>query len=138
MIDNVDNNNNDKLLLTKNNKTKAKTKAKTKIKTLSTSSISSSSTTKNNNSNNPLSNFPRYTKGLTKNKSLKILDNVKIHNYWGNIYRRKAQMHSYFSESAFGSQADTKIEYRNLWEDPEYLKKYSLTTKTIDNDDEKE
>lgn len=33
-------------------------------------------------------------------------------------------MHEYFSEAAFGSQTDTKIEFRNLWEDPEYMKKY--------------
>ena len=27
-------------------------------------------------------------------------------------------MHEYFSESAFGSQSDSKIEFRNLWKDP--------------------
>ena len=36
-------------------------------------------------------------------------------------------MHSYFSESAFNSDADRKLEYRNLWEDPEYIKKYNLS-----------
>ncbi len=31
---------------------------------------------------------------------------------------------------------DEEIEYRNLWEDPEYQKKYSLSTKN--NNDENE
>ena len=83
--------------------------------------------TRNKNNNNPLTNLERYTKGMSKNKSLKILDNVKVHNYWMNIFRRKLQMHEYYSESAFGSQSDSKIEYRNLWEDPDYIKKYNLS-----------
>jgi len=33
-------------------------------------------------------------------------------------------MHEYFSEAAFGSQTNTKIDFRNLWEDPEYIKKH--------------
>jgi hypothetical protein len=57
----------------------------------------------------------------------KILDNVKIHNYWMTIFRRKLQMHEYFIESAFGSQSDSKIEYRNVWEVFEYIKKYNLS-----------
>jgi len=93
-----------------------------------------SSSTTNINNTNPLSNFQRYTKGLSKNKSLRILDDVKVHNVWGNIFRRKHQMHPYFSESAFGSQVDSKIEYRNLWEDPEMMKKYNLSA-TKDSDD---
>jgi hypothetical protein len=30
-------------------------------------------------------------------------------------------MHEYFSEVAFGSQSDYKIEYRNPWEEPENI-----------------
>ena len=36
-------------------------------------------------------------------------------------------MHEYFIESAFGSQSDSKIEYRNVWEVFEYIKKYNLS-----------
>ena len=43
-------------------------------------------------------------------------------------------MHEYFSEAAFGSQSDYKIEYRNPWEEPEYIKKYNLSS-TKDNED---
>jgi len=53
-----------------------------------------------------------------------------------NIFRRKRQMHEYFSEAAFGSQSDSKIEYRNLWEDPEYINKYNLSTKNTSGENE--
>lgn len=62
--------------------------------------------------------------GGKKNQHIKLFDNVKIHNYWGNIFRRKAIMGPYFSETAFGSDIEKKIEYRELWKDPEYKKKY--------------
>jgi hypothetical protein len=39
-------------------------------------------------------------------------------------------MHEYFSEAAFGSQSDSKIEFRNLWKDPEYQKKHNLSSST--------
>jgi hypothetical protein len=71
--------------------------------------------------------------GAKKNQHVKVLDNVKIHNYWSNIFRRKAVMHKYFSEAAFGSQTDTKLEYRELWKDQEYRKKY-LSISDIDED----
>lgn len=64
------------------------------------------------------------TKGDKKNKNLKTIDGVIIHNYWDNIFRRKFKMHDYFSESAFGSEADKLVEHRNIWEDPDYIKKY--------------
>lgn len=59
-----------------------------------------------------------------KNSKVKIVTNKKRHNYWGNIFRRKRIMSEYFSDSAFGSQSDTKIEFFNPWEDPELLKKF--------------
>lgn len=71
---------------------------------------------------------PTYEKGMTikgkKNSKVRIVKNRKRHNYWGNIFRRKRIMSEYFSDSAFGSQSDTKIEFVNLWEDPEKLIKY--------------
>ena len=121
VVNNNDNNNKSSTTITKTKKPRRKTKSSTTTTTLS---------------NNPLTNLERYTKGISKNKSLKILDNVKIHNYWNNIFRRKLQMHEYFSESAFGSQSDTKIEYRNLSEDPEYIKKYNLSATKYNEDDE--
>lgn len=45
-------------------------------------------------------------------------------------FRRKLHMHEYFSESAFGSQRDSKSEFRNLWKDPEYQKKHNLSSST--------
>ena len=33
-------------------------------------------------------------------------------------------MHDYFSDAAFGSDSNKKIELRNLWENPYYQKKY--------------
>ena len=79
------------------------------------------------NKPNVQSNFT-YEKGMTikgkKNSKVKIVANRKRHNYWGNIFRRKRIMSEYFSDSAFGSQSDTKIEYVNLWEDKEKIQKY--------------
>ena len=77
----------------------------------------------------PFANLPTYTIKKTGSRNgrppaIQIVKDVKIHNFWGNIFRRKFEMHEYFSEAAFGSQTDTKIEYRNLWEDHEYMKKY--------------
>ena len=40
--------------------------------------------------------LPRYTVGHKKNQHIKIVDNVKVHNYWNNIFRRKADMNLYF------------------------------------------
>ena len=68
--------------------------------------------------------FRATGRGAKKNQNIKLLDNVKVHNYWSNIFRRKSDMHKYFSEAAFGSQSDTKMEFRNLWEITEYRKKY--------------
>jgi len=79
------------------------------------------------NKPNVQSNFT-YEKGMTikgkKNSKVKIVANRKRHNYWGNIFRRKRIMSEYFSDSAFGSQSDTKIEFVNLWEDKEKIQKY--------------
>ncbi len=68
--------------------------------------------------------FRVTSRGGKKNQNIKLLDNIKVHNYWSNIFRRKADMHQHFSESALGSDSDKKIEYRNLWEDIIYKKKY--------------
>lgn len=80
-----------------------------------------------NNKQNVQSNFT-YQKGMTikgkKNSKVKIIKNKIRHNYWGNIFRRKRIMSEYFSDSAFGSQSDTKIELVNLWEDKEKMAKY--------------
>lgn len=69
-----------------------------------------------------------YQKGMTikgkKNSKVKIVANKKRHNYWGNIFRRKRIMSEYFSDSAFGSQSDTKIELYNPWEDKEKMLKF--------------
>ena len=75
--------------------------------------------------------------GHKKNQHVKVVDTIKIHNYWGNIFRRKAEMHMYFSEAAFGSQLDTKLELRDLWKDPVYRKKY-LPRDYLDSDTENE
>lgn len=75
----------------------------------------------------------KMTKGYKKNKNLKILKDVKIHNFWDNIFRRKAIMAPYFSETAFGSDADKLIENRNIWEDPHFIKKYGKKNKNEDN-----
>jgi len=68
--------------------------------------------------------MPTHSLGNKKNQHNKIIKDCKIHNYWSNIFRRKFEMHEYFSEAAFGSQTNTKIDFRNLWEDPEYIKKH--------------
>ena len=47
-----------------------------------------------------------------KNSKLKIITNKKKHEVWGNIYRRKRNMSEFFSDSAFGSQSDTLIEWK--------------------------
>src|SRR6188768_3025936 len=69
-----------------------------------------------------------FEKGMTikgkKNSKVKIIANRKKHNYWGNIFRRKRIMSEYFSDSAFGSQSDTKIELYNPWEDEEKMQKH--------------
>lgn len=69
-----------------------------------------------------------FEKGMTikgkKNSKVKIIANRKNHNYWGNIFRRKRIMSEYFSDSAFGSQSDTKIELHNTWEDEKAIMKY--------------
>ena len=31
-------------------------------------------------------------------------------------------MHLYISEAVFGSKSDTKIEYKELWKNPEYIR----------------
>jgi hypothetical protein len=77
--------------------------------------------------------MPGYTIGDKKNQHVKILDNVKIHNYRSIIFRRKADMHLYFSVAAFGSESDTKIEYRDLWKNLKYRKKY-LKISELDQD----
>ena len=59
-----------------------------------------------------------------KNSKIKIITNRKRHHFWGNIFRRKRIMSEYFSDSAFGSQSDTKVEYACIWEDPEMMEKY--------------
>ena len=80
-----------------------------------------------NNQQNVQSNFT-FEKNMTikgkKNSKVKIVKNRKRHNYWGNIFRRKRIMSEYFSDSAFGSQSDTKIEFVNLWEDKEKMQKF--------------
>lgn len=69
-----------------------------------------------------------FEKGMTikgkKNSKVKIIANRKNHNYWGNIFRRKRIMSEYFSDSAFGSQSDTKIFLHNTWEDEKAIMKY--------------
>lgn len=69
----------------------------------------------------------KFSKDMTikgkKNSKIKIVSNRYTHNYWGNIFQRKRVMSEYFSDSAFGSQSDTKIEFIALWEDEELLKK---------------
>ena len=59
-----------------------------------------------------------------KNSKVKIITNKKTHNYWGNIFRRKRIMSEYFSDSAFGSQSDTKIELPFAHLNPELAAKY--------------
>ena len=57
----------------------------------------------------------KFSKDMTikgkKNSKIKIVSNRYRHNYWGNIFQRKRVMSEYFSDSAFGSQSDTKIEF---------------------------
>jgi hypothetical protein len=90
----------------------------------------------------PFSNLPTYTIKKTGSRNgrpsaIQIVKDVKIHNFWGNIFRRKFEMHEYFSEAAFGSDSDKKIEYRELWKDPEYRKKY-LPQDYLDSNTENE
>ena len=40
--------------------------------------------------------LPRYTVGHKKNQHIKILDNVKVHNYWNNISSKKSRYASIF------------------------------------------
>jgi hypothetical protein len=75
----------------------------------------------------------KMTKGNKKNKNIQVLKDVKIHNFWDNIFRRKAKMHSYFSETAFGSDADKLIENRNIWNDPHFQKKYGAKKNNNNN-----
>lgn len=89
--------------------------------------LSSSSSSSPPKSNTTTSQKLEFSKDMTikgkKNSKVKIVTNKKRHNYWGNIFRRKRIMSEYFSDSAFGSQSDTKIELYNPWEDPELLQK---------------
>ena len=68
--------------------------------------------------------FSNLTIKGKKNSKVKIISNKKNHNYWGNIFRRKRIMSEYFSDSAFGSQSDTKIEFFNPWDDQEKMFKH--------------
>lgn len=61
-----------------------------------------------------------------KNSKVKIVTNRKTHHYWGNIFRRKRIMSEYFSDSAFGSQSDTKVEFPRARDDPELMAKYRV------------
>ena len=74
--------------------------------------------------NKPLEISREMTIKGKKNSKIKIITNRKRHHFWGNIFRRKRIMSEYFSDSAFGSQSDTKVEYACIWEDPEYMEKY--------------
>ncbi len=47
-------------------------------------------------------------------------------------------MHDYFSETAFGSDSDKKMELRNIWEDKEFIKKYQLLEQQDNNDNDNE
>ena len=96
----------------------------------------------NNKPTVPTSNNYTFEKGMTikgkKNSKVKIIANKKNHNYWGNIFRRKRIMSEYFSDSAFGSQSDTKIELYNPWEDEEKMQKYRFKQSLEYNYDENE
>lgn len=59
-----------------------------------------------------------------KNSKVKIITNKERMNFWSNIFKRKRIMSEYFSDSAFGSQSDTKVEYAPIWEEAEYMEKY--------------
>jgi hypothetical protein len=76
----------------------------------------------------PIEQPLKFSKNMTikgkKNSKVKIVTNKKRHNYWGNIFRRKRIMSEYFSDSAFGSQSDTKIELYNPWDDEEKMIKF--------------
>lgn len=61
-----------------------------------------------------------------KNSKIKIITNKKKYNYWKCIFRRKRVMSEYFSDSAFGSQSDTKIEFYPIWLDPKMAAKYRV------------
>ena len=52
-------------------------------------------------------------------------------------FQRKFNMHDQFSESAFGSELDKKIDYRELSKDLYYQKKYSLIKDKNNDDKEK-
>jgi hypothetical protein len=89
-------------------------------------------------SKNFLSNLPVYTLKRTNRKNgkpttIEIIEDIKFHNFWNNIFERKFNMHEYFSEAAFGSQSDTKVELREVWKDPEFIKKY-MAIYDIDED----
>src|SRR5687768_14271425 len=69
-----------------------------------------------------------YSKDMTikgkKNSKVKIVTNKRKINHWSLIFRRKRQMSEYFSDSAFGSQSDTKIELYNPRDDKEKMEKF--------------
>ncbi len=67
--------------------------------------------------------FSKMTIKGKKNSKVRIVADRYTHNYWCNIFQRKRVMSEYFSDSAFGSQSDTKIEFVCLWENEELLKK---------------
>ena len=61
-----------------------------------------------------------------RNAKTKILANKRDRSLWWDIYRRKRVMSSYFSETAFGSESDTKKQLYNLHEDDSLLRKYRV------------
>ena len=68
----------------------------------------------------PFPNLSTYTlKKVDHNKgkpsTIEIVNEVKVHNYWYNIFRRKRMRYEHFSEAVFWSESDIKIEYGELW-----------------------
>lgn len=61
-----------------------------------------------------------------KNSKIKIITNKSKHKHWSNIFERKRTMSEYFSDSAFGSQSDTKVEFPRARDDPELMAKYRV------------
>lgn len=60
-----------------------------------------------------------------KNKNILILDNVKIHNYWDNIFRKKLNMHDYLTHHS-DHKPTKKLNIGNC-------RKIQRTKRNIDN-----
>ena len=70
--------------------------------------------------------FSNLTIKGKKNSKVKVIANERDHNPWWTTYRRKRIMSEYFSETAFGSESDSKKELWHPHQEPLLVRKYRV------------